>query len=87
MQWFYSMAAVALRLVLGSAIAVGLLQRMDPFPVAWIAAWQRSLDPVRHTFPGSELFFWLADQWSELTVVIVLIQLSRLTTAVRRNEP
>lgn len=86
MQWFYSMVAVALRLVLGSAIVVGLLQRMDPFPVGWIASWQRSLDPVRHAFPGSEMFFWLADQWLELTVIIVLIQLSRLTASIRRSE-
>ena len=86
MQWLYSLAAVALRVVLGSAIAVGLLQRMDPFPMVWIASWQRSLDPARYIFPGSETYFWLADQWMELSVAIVLIQLSRITMAIRRTE-
>ncbi len=78
--------AALLRIIAATTIAVGLIQRLDPFPYRSISYWQARLTEGQFQFPGHELFFWLADHWLELSVAIALIQLARLTRAFNRAE-
>jgi hypothetical protein len=79
-------AASALRIFFGAAIATGIIRQLAPFPYRAISYWQAKIQAASINFPGSEIFFWFSNHWLELSVAIGLIQLSRLTWALNRAE-
>lgn len=79
-------AAAILRVFFGTAIAVGIVRELEPFPYRAISYWQARLKEDWIHFPGSDVFFWFANHWLELSVAVGLIQLSRLTWALNRVE-
>lgn len=78
--------AAILRIFFGTAIAVGIIRSLEPFPIRVIAHWQAKIQESAIDFPGSDVFFWFANHWLEVSVAIGLIQLSRLTWALNRIE-